>query len=105
MTFRVGQKVVAVKADLPKNANVVKGSGKLTIGTVYTVREIDDKYIQWYGEPGIRVEEFIVAPVLTGAGWVEPCSLASWFRPAVERKTDISIFTRMLNPSQEKVTA
>lgn len=69
-------------------------------GVVYTVRDV---YIH-ESEPGVvgvRLSEIVrprhpIYPV--EKGWD-----ATEFRPIVERKTDISIFTKMLTPDKEEV--
>lgn len=87
--FYVGQKVVCVNDD-PDNYGrpviVVKGQ-------VYTVSRAFD----WLG-----VRALLFVEVSPGG---EPGWCASRFRPVVERKTDISIFTAMLNPSDKRVEA
>jgi len=51
----------------------------------------------------LRLDE-IVNPI---TNWItgpdEIAFIAARFRPVTEKKTDISIFTRMLNPSDRKV--
>jgi hypothetical protein len=88
MTFHVGQKVVCVvefdghygQEIFPKR------------GGIYTVRtaEVEDDG-QW-----IRLHE-IVNPAAKYAERFDECMFAACgFRPVVERKTDISIFKKML---------
>lgn len=68
------------------------------LGHIYTVRALYTD--PWGREPlfGIRVME-IVRETITHAGIVIELG---WdrkeFRPIVTRKTDISVFTKMLNP-------
>lgn len=92
MNFRVGQKVVCVDAsekngrwfaDAPIEGRVytIVGFAETKRGTGLLLQEIAND------------EEF--------CGSYSP----NRFRPIVERKTDISIFTAMLNPSHEKVRA
>lgn len=90
--FRVGQKVVCVTAT---------GARNVREGEVYTVR--------WSGDfPGrsgldgsiVTKGVILVEVEADGLGFD-----ARRFRPAVERKTDISIFKAMLNPSRVKETA
>lgn len=98
MTFRVGQKVVCVNADRwplwAKNSCVLPVHGR-----VYTVRDI------WSFSKGpvIYLDE-IKNPACCvnddSGALIEPGFPALRFRPVVERKTDISIFTSMLNPSK-----
>ena len=88
MTFHVGQKVVCIKHPIPhpwcRYPVFVKGS-------VYTVAALDDLE----GEVFIAVREL---------HWSVFGNI-SGFRPVVERKTDISIFTAMLNTSKQEVSA
>lgn len=83
MAFHIGQKVICVLDATPipecpfpifkKNA-------------VYTIARFDEED----GDTYIAVAE--LHPLVTG--------LISGFRPIVERKTDISIFTALLTPSK-----
>jgi hypothetical protein len=96
MTFRVGQKVVFVGGPrLPGEWGI---PSPLKIGSIYTIREIDPIYIGSYGVAGIRLHEMIAPSVMWGAQQIEPATLAHNFRPIVDRKTDISVFTKMLTP-------
>lgn len=96
--FRVGQKVVCVNAGLIK-ASAGRVSG-LVEGTVYTVR--------WSGV--YTHPEFGTASCIRLHEVVRSCnfylisdmpSRAIRFRPLVERKTDISVFTALLNPTKQ----
>lgn len=85
MTFRVGQKVVCIKDPVCRiNDMGLRGYRK---GCVYTVAALE--VIEPYGL-FISVEE------------LHPDSKGHHlgFRPIVEQTTDISIFTKMLNPSK-----
>jgi hypothetical protein len=65
-------------------------------GSVYTIRRIESAD----GWCAVWLEE-VVNPVLDiwlDRGPEEPAFSASRFRPIVERKTDISIFRKMLTP-------
>lgn len=93
MTFRIGQKIVCVDdvftaadggGDLPKR------------GCVYTVRWIGCRPTDG-DTPGVMLYE--IHGGFTPFG-IEYCFAVHRFRPLVERKTDISIFKRMLNPSK-----
>lgn len=101
MSFRVGQKVVFVGGG-SDGCHVVPVKTKLEKGKQYTIREIDDVYTPYFGFPGIRVEEIINNKVRWVGGETEPCRTADEFRPIVEHKTDISIFTKMLTPKQRE---
>lgn len=83
--FYVGQKVVCV--------DDTGFTQMLTKGREYTISYTADMP-RWVCVAGVG-QWFVGSP----PGW-EP----SRFRPAVERKTSIEIFTRMLNPSKERET-
>jgi hypothetical protein len=85
--FRVGQRVECVddSPDRFGRALLVKKGDQFTIASVFIFR----------GKLGLRFVE--IDPGIA-AGW-----LASHFRPIVERKTDISIFQKMLTPSDEEI--
>jgi hypothetical protein len=85
--FRVGQKVVCVD-DVPREG----GNCRVKYGHVYTVAAIG---MSTRNRPFLIVAEIDPSPY---EGWHR-----DRFRPAVERKTDISIFTRML--TDDKVVA
>jgi hypothetical protein len=81
MTFRVEQKVVCVDAGV----GAMDASLYLKQGGIYTVSIV-------------RIDALGV--LVLGLSGVVYHWRASRFRPAVERKTDISIFTAMLKPSK-----
>lgn len=90
--FRVGQKVVCVDA-MPKPTNSL-GMHGLAEKMIYTIRRISGGSV-WLEE------------ILRPSGWAV-CRLfaecpydARRFRPLVERKTDISVFTALLNPTKQ----
>ena len=96
MSFRVGQKVVLVKGW----NKLVSPDVRLPVkGRVYTVR--------WSGKrptdttPGIMLAEHFGG--LNPFWNLEFCFNSSHFRPVVERKTDISIFQRMLTPAKKEM--
>jgi hypothetical protein len=104
--FRVGQKVVCV--DVSGLFETLRGefvdSVDLTKGAVYTIRWLGI----FEGQPVVRLREitertvpsgYLIAP---GADRDTPF-LASRFRPLVERKTDISVFTKMLRDQEALV--
>jgi len=89
MAFRVGQKVVCVD-DSDWVASLLNMPNRPVRGRVYTVRGLY--------ENAIYLEEISNPPQ---ARWkngdvAEACFFARRFRPVVERKTDISAFTKML---------
>lgn len=89
MAFRVGQKVVCVQEGpiFPE-----PGERGVRKGEVYTVRGL----IQAPEGPGMYVEEIRNPVMYCTMGTCERAFPIGWFRPTVERKTDISVFTRML---------
>ena len=97
MTFRVGQKVVCIETWVRRNG-VGDEIGPVA-GEIYTIRDIGflnpaapDVVAVLLAEIRNAVHDYV-----DGRG--ETCFAAHRFRPVVERKTDISIFTQMLNPS------
>ena len=101
MAFRVGQKVVCIGGDgTPKPIGYWKswarewGITLATRGNIYTIRCVR---VAADGTQRVRLIE-IVNPIIefNNAPSQEMWFWASHFRPIVERKTDISIFTKML---------
>jgi hypothetical protein len=111
MTFRVGQKVICVD-DLPRvsarNPGIFRRFRKfrdldhnLNKGDVYTVTGLDSEL------DVIKNERFLTLHV-DGAwhfGHREIGFPSYQFRPLVEVKTDISVFTEMLTPKWDKLPA
>lgn len=90
MTFRVGQKVVCVD-------DSGAGKGRLQLHAVYTVSMICPPGSD--GCPGIRVIGAKSPNEESGSpsfGWKD-----NRFRPVVESKTDISIFTEILRKASK----
>jgi hypothetical protein len=101
VNFRIGQKVVCIwqysrgMDDCPSIPQK---------GQVYTVRGFSDAPYR-PDELAIYLEEVVNPPFDYSPGWDwtgEPSFMACRFRPVVERKTDISIFTEMLGPNKVK---
>lgn len=103
MTFRIGQKVVCV-------AKPLGGYGDENVpcvGRIYTIRGFEFERPTGVERVGLLFEEIRNEPHHY-TGYARPTEAtfpASKFKPLVERKTDISIFTRMLNPSKQGVAA
>lgn len=104
MAFRVGQPVECIDDSHRPYGTVCTGyDGKMIVigerdyplkrGRIYTIRELTTSHIS--GEPALKVEEIL------RRGFGDNPFRASRFRPIVERKTDISCFKAMLNPSLE----
>ena len=100
MTFRVGQKVVCIDDYSSLSGRYCLNMPKLH--GVYTVRNFEGR-----GDiPALRLFELINEPRThrNVPGLIEPAFDILSFRPVVDRPTDISIFTKMLNPNQESVS-
>lgn len=107
MTFYVGQKVVRV----PVSDEVRKSTspylkdkatnGTPEIGGVYTIRAINI----WPSKTILRFQEFDYSHLIgVGLVHIEPGWNSLGFRPIVERRTDISIFTKMLGPRMKRLS-
>lgn len=102
--FYVGQKVVCINdqtIDPKPGARPAQLDG-ITRGRVYTIRHVSAAPFH-----GIRlVEIFRCQPRYYGGGYMVDLPYdASRFRPVVERKTDISIFHRILRDASKNVEA
>jgi hypothetical protein len=99
MNFRVGQKVVCVDDAPTRRPGRFTGGnhGLLTKGEVYTIREIDCRAIHLHNSATVRLTEITLPVKNTWVGLWEEGFSPYRFRPAVERKTDISIFTKILD--------
>lgn len=92
--YRIGQKVICVDDDFSQYHYF--GEQYPQKNCIYTVRNFSD------GEH-IRLVEIINNQYPYNDGFMEVSFRATRFRPIVERKTDISIFTEMLRPMKESV--
>jgi hypothetical protein len=101
--FRVGQKVVMYRSfgEGTRLRAELEGVVLPVMGPVYTVREIDPDTSNGY--VCIRLVEIRNGPHIEDG--IEPSFEAALFRPVVERKTSISIFRAMLNPSKQLMDA
>lgn len=93
MTFRVGQKVICI--DVDSGPGVWSDNDAPSVGTVYTVLGIhvdeDDFLI-------LRLVEISRGPIARSRYGNRAGYWAARFRPVVDRKTSIEIFTAMLKP-------
>ncbi len=101
--FHVGMKVVCVNDSLGNLPDTYKGVtimhtlDGLKKGSIYTVREVGLK--SWIdAAPAIKLIEIIrgIGPLGESPYW------AHRFKPLEERKTDISIFKKLLNPANHQ---
>ena len=103
-SFTVGQKVVLARA-FGSSSLYRAAEDDVTLpvkGVVYTIREFDDQRSEGFGL-ALRLNEITNVPHYSNG--LEPSFMVSLFEPVVERKTDISVFKAMLNPSREGVPA
>lgn len=97
--FYVGQKVVCiVDATAWRHG---RGEIKPQKGSIYTVRTIMPSF-RFRGEATIMLVEIVNKPREYAEGFVECSFRAIRFRPVVERKTDISIFQKLLDPANHR---
>lgn len=98
MNFRVGQKVVFVD-DSCRPGFAWVNNDHPQVGGIYTVAQSYIGVDLLLGEVAcITLVEHKRHPIAVALG--NEGFKAARFRPLVEKKTDISIFTEMLNPSQ-----
>ena len=88
--FYVGQKVT-LKDPVPHGWQISAAEVGPEFGVVYTIRSMTTI--------GLRFHEITNPPIDTSDGFLERAFVARNFRPVVERPTDISIFKKMLNPT------
>jgi hypothetical protein len=108
MAFRVGQKVVRVLCGPTTVGAWIAKYGPISypdVGDVVTIRAI---FV--FPSSGETVLLFIEhdnsgnTEMVRDCGGHEPGFPAYYFRPVVERKTDISIFTAMLTDTRQPVS-
>ncbi len=93
MTFRVGQEVTLKRGYRDSlNCTHCGGATSLVFGRVYQISKI---FTHVNGTIGLRFHE--VQPLPNHSGFP-----AKYFRPVQKRKTDISVFTALLNTKSEK---
>lgn len=95
MTFHVGQKVVCLPA--PWMLIPVPPWVCPEVWNIYTLREI----LPWPNTLGSSCRLLEIKNEMIHN--FEPAFSIQYFRPLVEKKTDISVFTAMLTPNKECV--
>lgn len=102
--FRVGQKVVLVRPFGQLSLARAKQDGVIlpSKGPVYTIRSFDDQREHGFAL-AILLNEITNPPHYSNG--LESSFCLSLFEAVVDRKTDISIFKAMLNPSLTEVPA
>jgi hypothetical protein len=96
--FYVGQSVVCVDDEGFKRPAFYGCETFPVQGNIYTIRQIA---LFPETEAGLRLFEIVNEPREYLIGCVEPYFLARRFRSLQERKTDISIFEKLLVPDME----
>lgn len=94
--FRVGMKVVCID-DSPLLGCGWSPGTKPTLDAVYTIRELG---MTFHSKPGMRLVELNLSGKFLGDSFTDAFYRAARFRPVVERKTDISIFQKLLTPTR-----
>lgn len=96
MSFQVGQKVTLIRQINASWRGHPAVPNLPEFGAVYTVREVSPSM-------GIKLSELRNPSVVRFLNNLmgEVFFMGRAFRPVVERKTDISIFVRMLTPARE----
>lgn len=104
--WHVGQKVVCVNDTWNVARLIGLGESKPVAGRVYTIRKI----LVVSDGVGFLLDEIVNVPRLYTEGIFEHGFFAFRFRPVTTKSTDISIFRRLVEPSElekfrEKVEA
>lgn len=97
MTFHVGQQVVCVDDRLFNCEGKVR---PVCLRAVYTIRAVRTFHHGGTEYTGVHLDEIVNEPRPCVLGVVEWYYSPTMFRPVV--KTDISIFTAMLNPTPHR---
>lgn len=97
--FYVGQKVVCVKSSPWKHPSFRYFDHLPILNRIYIIRGC----VVAYNAPYVYLEEIRNTPHnWSEIGFAEPAFWSGHFRPIIEKKTDISIFTALLPPSEVK---
>jgi hypothetical protein len=98
MTFRVGQKVVCVEDHDVVGTGVWYDDDRIARGEIYTIKRL---WVDILGNPVCDLVERSRDTASNYWGFrLGYCRTR--FRPIVEKKTDISIFTALLDPANHK---
>jgi hypothetical protein len=103
MTFRVGRKVVCVDVSASTHRSIRgRAAEYIEIGKVYTIRWLGRSPDPLDQHLGLHVRLVgVVRPDHPNPEYSDMPFKASRFRPVVERKTDISIFTDILRKASK----
>ena len=101
--FRVGMKVVRIReCDPPRMSPLYENLSLPVKGNIYTIREV---YLEEFKGRSEKCEAILLVEIInTPREWLgglrEAGFCSAYFRPVVERKTDISIFQKLLTPTR-----
>ena len=105
MSFHVGQKIVCINGNF-KDSRWYRSLYQPKQGHIYTIRDFAHaEYVAASDSPSgsfVYLVEIINPPVLWYNGFWELAWPLRRFRPVIERKTDISIFTKILDDVRAK---
>lgn len=108
MSFHVGQKVVCVRDGWAFPGCRLPPPNLPKCGETYVIRSAEPAAL--YPGQALRLHWLINPPIILPSGvQYEPafcvigCDGVMNFRPVIERKTDISIFTKSLTPSGKRL--
>jgi hypothetical protein len=93
--FRIGQQVVCIHDVSSPPANEFQNVP--VKGSIYTVRGFVLPDVGYERTPGMLLEEVVNPAWEYKEGIFEPSFHPYRFRPLIQRKTDISVFKRMLD--------
>ena len=93
--FHIGQRVVCIHGVGCPSANEFLNVPEK--GGIYTVRGFVSPDVGYERTPGMLLEEVVNPPWEYKEGVFEPSFHPYHFRPLVQHKSDISVFTRMLD--------
>lgn len=104
MMFHVGQKVIRVSVPDSEGYGdpCVKGRSDLNlteVGCIYTIRAVN-VWSNWTALRFAELDNSHLIPILRCR--IEPGFNSLGFRPIIERKTSIEVFTRMLAPTGKR---
>lgn len=98
MTFRVGQKVVAVKSAVARDPSCTVLT--IPIGTICTIREIDTRCILRHGMATVRIVEYVNETMQTCMGSWEAGYRPDGFRPLTDISFAHEILRRATKPAR-----
>lgn len=104
MAFAVDQRIVCISSSWT-NVDIDHAIMYPKKGRIYTVRGYQDPMVAVFAGcagtgPYIMLHEIVNKASACSLGMIEPAFSVQGFRPITERKTDIEIFIKMLDPTR-----